>query len=64
MDNKTEQKPIPASVVGALAEEFNRTHWTILRWIDKHDDRLTSDRAKNVFKKLNFSFSEEESIAA
>lgn len=42
--------------IGILADTFKRSLLTIQRWIEKKDDRLTSDKAKialNNTKKLN-----------
>jgi len=38
--------------VGALADAFRKSIITIQRWIDKNDDRLTSDKAKSALKKV------------
>lgn len=36
--------------IGALAEAFGKSFWTILRWIKNNDDRLTSDKAKKALQ--------------
>lgn len=45
---------IPQRIVGALADEFKKSPLTIQRWIEAVDDRLTSDKAKAVYKKEGF----------
>lgn len=37
--------------IGALADAFGKSLLTIQRWIEKKDDRLTSDKAKRVLMK-------------
>ena len=37
--------------VALLAEAFNKSTQTIIRWIDKEDDRLTSEKAKLALSK-------------
>lgn len=39
-------------VIGALADAFNKSIQTIERWIREEDDRLTSDKAKEVYKRF------------
>lgn len=34
--------------IAALADAFGKSFWTIERWVKKNDDRLTSDKAKQV----------------
>lgn len=38
--------------IGALADAFGRSLLTIKRWIQKNDDRLTSDKAKLALKNV------------
>lgn len=37
--------------IGALAEAFGKSFLTIERWIEGEDDRLTSEKAKEVYSK-------------
>jgi hypothetical protein len=39
--------------IGALADAFEKSYITIERWIESEDDRLTSEKAKEVYKKLS-----------
>lgn len=34
--------------IGALADAFGKSLLTIQRWIEKNDDRLTSEKAKKA----------------
>ncbi|WP_315823050.1 hypothetical protein [Paraflavitalea speifideaquila] len=58
MANKSERKgkKIPDSVVGALADAFENSTYTILRWFKEHDDRLTSDKARRVYEQHGFEY--------
>jgi hypothetical protein len=38
--------------LGLLADAFGRSLQTIQRWVDKSDDRLTSDKAKQALSEL------------
>lgn len=38
--------------LGALADAFNKSVLTIKRWVEKNDDRLISDKARNVLAKF------------
>lgn len=40
------------TLIGALADAFDKSFITIERWIESGDDRLTSEKAKEVYKKL------------
>lgn len=65
MNKKTENKTqeIPAEVIGALADAFGKSFLTIQRWIASNDDRLTSDKAKQVFARKNVSVAQLNSAA-
>lgn len=39
--------------IGALADAFKKSLLTIQRWIEKNDDRLTSEKAKKALAKIN-----------
>lgn len=39
-------------VIGALADAFEKSISTIERWIREEDDRLTSDKAKEVYRRF------------
>lgn len=43
------------ATIGALADAFDKSFLTIERWIVANDDRLTSDRAKEVYARLQTS---------
>lgn len=45
---------IPNAVLGALADAFGKSVFTIHRWIANNDDRLTSEKAKKVYKDHNY----------
>lgn len=47
---------IPPDIIGDLAKAFKKSLGSIMRWFDSEDDRLTSDKAKEVFAKHNFSY--------
>ena len=47
---ETENQELSNKVIGALADAFGKSLFTIRRWIDKESDLLTSDKAKDVFK--------------
>lgn len=66
MANNSEKnaQTIPVSVVGDLAEAFKRSFGTIYRWIEKNDDRLTSDKAKEVFAEHGYEYSPSDSVGA
>jgi hypothetical protein len=38
--------------IGALAEAFDKDFLTIKRWIDANDDRLTSEKAIDVYRSM------------
>jgi hypothetical protein len=38
--------------LGALADAFGKSVLTMKRWVEKNDDRLTSERAKAVISKF------------
>lgn len=44
--------PYSHSQIGVLADAFGRSYQTIKRWIDKSDDRLTSDKAKEALTEI------------
>lgn len=46
------QQQYPNVIIGALADAFDKSISTIERWIKEEDDRLTSDKAKEVYKKF------------
>lgn len=48
---------LPFEVIGALADAFKKDPLTIKRWVDKDDDRLTTDKAKKVFAEKNIAWS-------
>jgi hypothetical protein len=48
----TEQPVYDKIIIGALAETFNKSFVTIERWIESKDDRLTSERAKEVYRRF------------
>ena len=48
--NKIKEFKGNKAVIGALAMAFGKSFITIERWMDKYDDRLTSDKAKKVFQ--------------
>lgn len=51
---KRKVKPLYShSQIGILADAFGRSSQTIKRWIDNKDDRLTSDKAKEVLSAPN-----------
>jgi hypothetical protein len=56
MKQKNTDKP-PATydkvLIGALAETFEKSFITIERWIESKDDRLTSEKAKEVYKRYS-----------
>lgn len=47
---------LPFEVIGALADKFGKDILTIRRWIKAKDDRLTSDKAKEVFTEKNIDW--------
>lgn len=51
------KKELPQEVIGALADAFGKSFITISRWVKANDDVLTSDRAKEVFDRLNIQWS-------
>lgn len=50
---KINRKEYPKEFIGALADAMSRDFLTINRWLEKGDIRLTTDAAKEVFKKYN-----------
>ena len=58
MESKTTSaKPeVPQRIIGALADAFGKSYLTIQRWIDANNDLLTSDKAKEVYKKEGFTW--------
>lgn len=63
MMSKQAKKPtppavtLPYEVIGALADKFGKDPLTIKRWVAKRDDRLTTDKAKEVFAEKNIAWS-------
>jgi hypothetical protein len=54
---QTPKKPeLSYEVIGALADAFNKSCLTIQRWIKNNDDRLTSEKAKQVFASKNITW--------
>lgn len=55
MAKKTNSNRVEYSkeVIGALADAFGKDFITIKRWIAQNDDRLTSEKAKEVFRRKN-----------
>lgn len=51
-----QRPPLTNEVIGALADAFNKSCLTIQRWVEKNDDRLTSERAKQVFASKNITW--------
>ena len=51
-----EKQQVPQEIIGALADAFHKSPLTIKRWIEKNDDRLTSEKAKKVFARKNFKW--------
>lgn len=49
-------RELPLEVIGALADKFGKDFLTIRRWVKAKDDRLTSDRAKEVFAEKNIDW--------
>lgn len=49
--------PLTFEVIGALADKFGKDPLTIKRWVAKRDDRLTTDKAKEVFAEKNITWS-------
>ncbi len=45
------KKTYTETEIGLLADAFGKSGQTIKRWIKDEDDRLTSDKAKEVLKK-------------
>lgn len=59
-DKKTaepESTGLPYEVIGALADRFKKSPLTIQRWVEARDDRLTSDKAREVFAEKNVTWS-------
>ena len=54
--SKEQQPELSQEVLGALADAFGKSVLTISRWIRKKDDRLTSDKAKEVFAQKNVNW--------
>lgn len=50
--NSLMPKEFDKITIGALADAFDKDFLTIKRWIDANDDRLTSERAMNVYRSL------------
>lgn len=50
------QRSLPAEVIGALADKFGKSFLTMQRWVSANDDRLTSDKAKEVFAEKNIEW--------
>ncbi len=56
MSKQTKRRQVKPSellteeVIGALADKFGKKYPTMKRWIDAGDDRITSDKAKEVFE--------------
>lgn len=54
---KNNTKPqLSQEVIGALADAFGKSILTIRRWVNKNDDRLTSEKAKEVFTRKNINW--------
>jgi hypothetical protein len=52
MDNTTENiTTLSKEVIGALADAFGKSVLTIERWVESGNLLLTSDKAKEVFKR-------------
>lgn len=61
MPKKSTAKPIlPYAVIGALADTFQVHPFTIERWMETRDDRLTSDKAKAVFNEWDIDWKNTE----
>lgn len=58
MAKKTTSTKVELSqeVIGALADAFGKSMLTIRRWVNKRDDRLTSEKAKQVFERKNVNW--------
>lgn len=50
--SSTTPKRYDRTTIGALAEAFDKSFITIVRWIAANDDRLTSDKAQNVYRSV------------
>lgn len=50
------EKGLPQEVIGALADAFNKSFATIIRWVEGNNHILTSDLAKEVFAKKNIEW--------
>lgn len=55
MESKTKLE-IPFRIIGALADAFKKSPLTIQRWVEADDSRLTSDKAKEVYKEEGFTW--------
>jgi hypothetical protein len=55
--SKQAEPALPAEVIGALADKFGKSYLTMQRWVEKKDDRLTTDKAKEVFAEKNIVWS-------
>jgi len=61
MPKKSTTKPIlPYGVIGHLADVFGVHPFTIERWLENLDDRLTSDKAKAVFAEWDIDWKNTE----
>jgi hypothetical protein len=50
-NNTNSVQQLSHEVIGALADTFGKSPLMIRRWIEKMDDRLISDKAREVFKR-------------
>jgi hypothetical protein len=50
------KQQLSQEVIGALADAFGKSVLTIRRWVNKNDDRLTSEKAKEVFARKNINW--------
>lgn len=56
-NKKNNGKPqLSLEVIGALADAFGKSVLTIRRWVNNNDDRLTSEKAKEVFSRKNINW--------
>ncbi|WP_276483603.1 hypothetical protein [Paraflavitalea pollutisoli] len=53
---KEQQIELSQEVLGALADAFGKSVLTISRWVRKKDDRLISDKAREVFARKNVNW--------
>lgn len=50
------KQELSQEVIGALADAFGKSALTIRRWVNKKDERLTSEKAKQVFSRKNINW--------